>query len=190
MFEKCFEVHRLMKKYDKFWCIAGGWAIDLFLGEITRQHADIEIAVLRNEQKYLRECFANFSIKIIDANSDTKQRLWRGEFLHLPIHELTICGVVQNEELEILMNDNKVDNWCYRRDFRIVMPLSKAKIIANNGIPILNPAICLLYKSKTPRDKDEIDFKNVYGKLKNQQREWLKNAIMLIDKKHEWLSVL
>ena len=27
------------------WYVAGGWAIDLFLGRTTREHADLEIAV-------------------------------------------------------------------------------------------------------------------------------------------------
>src|SRR5262245_45368546 len=29
------------------WCVVGGWAIDLWLGERTRDHEDIEIAVPR-----------------------------------------------------------------------------------------------------------------------------------------------
>ena len=29
------------------WCVAAGWAIDLFLGEERREHEDLEIAVPR-----------------------------------------------------------------------------------------------------------------------------------------------
>lgn len=188
MFEKCFEVYKLMKNYDKFWCIAGGWVIDLYLGNETREHLDIEIAVLRSEQGYIKEYFANFSIEMIDANSNFEKRLWSGEYLNLPIHELTVGGVIQNEELEILLNENKDEQWCFRRNLNIMMPLRIAKIIADNGIPILNPVICLLFKSKNPREKDEIDFRNVTEKLEDHQRKWLKDAIMLMDKEHKWLS--
>lgn len=188
MFEKCFEVSKLMKNYDKFWCIAGGWAIDLYLGHETREHSDIEIAVLRSEQEYLREYFTHSSIEMIDANSNFEKRLWGGEYLRLPIHELTVGGIIQNEGLEILLNENKDDQWCFRRNLNIMMPLSVVKIIADNGIPILNPAICLLFKSKNSREKDEIDFENVTGKLESYQRKWLKDAIMMMDREHKWVS--
>jgi hypothetical protein len=29
------------------WCVAGGWALDLWRGKETRSHADLEIAILR-----------------------------------------------------------------------------------------------------------------------------------------------
>jgi hypothetical protein len=31
------------------WCVIGGWAIDLFLGEQTRPHEDLEIAIARSD---------------------------------------------------------------------------------------------------------------------------------------------
>jgi hypothetical protein len=30
---------------DVPWAVAGGWALDLFRGEVTREHSDLEIAV-------------------------------------------------------------------------------------------------------------------------------------------------
>lgn len=39
------EVAALLAGVTTRWYVVAGWAIDLFLGEVTRQHEDIEIAV-------------------------------------------------------------------------------------------------------------------------------------------------
>ena len=49
------QVAQAMAGFRRPWFIAGGWAIDLFLGRVTREHADIEIAVLRTDQQFLRQ---------------------------------------------------------------------------------------------------------------------------------------
>ena len=41
------EVGRRLTTGNITWAVAGGWAIDLFLGCVTRQHADTDIAVWR-----------------------------------------------------------------------------------------------------------------------------------------------
>lgn len=44
------EVKSLFKPFHLQWWIAGGWAIDLFLGEQTRPHDDIDILIRRDDQ--------------------------------------------------------------------------------------------------------------------------------------------
>jgi len=39
------EVAKLLAGVDVPWCVAAGWALDLFHGEVTREHEDLEIAV-------------------------------------------------------------------------------------------------------------------------------------------------
>ena len=53
------------------WFFAGGWAIDLFLGKETRKHSDIEIAILRNDQLYLKKMNWNFK-KAINCTEHLK----------------------------------------------------------------------------------------------------------------------
>src|SRR4051812_24187898 len=36
------------------WGVAGGWAIDLALGAVTRPHADVDLAVFRDDQHAVR----------------------------------------------------------------------------------------------------------------------------------------
>ena len=37
------------------WCVVGGWSIDLFLGEETREHEDLEIATHREHLRAIRD---------------------------------------------------------------------------------------------------------------------------------------
>jgi DNA-binding transcriptional LysR family regulator len=52
----------LMEGFGRPWCIAGGWAIDLFLGRQTRPHKDVEIAIFRDDQRRLFEHLAGWTI--------------------------------------------------------------------------------------------------------------------------------
>jgi hypothetical protein len=45
----------LMRGFNAPWCVAGGWALDLFLGRITRPHGDLELAIFRQDQHLLRQ---------------------------------------------------------------------------------------------------------------------------------------
>ncbi|MHA1968943.1 MAG: nucleotidyltransferase domain-containing protein [Candidatus Hodarchaeales archaeon] len=53
-FDLLLKISKLMKDFNKPWYIAGGWAIDLFLGLVTRSHQDIEITV---QKLLLKEAF-------------------------------------------------------------------------------------------------------------------------------------
>ena len=39
--------HQIMRAVDAPWWIAGGWAIDLFVGARTREHKDLDVGVRR-----------------------------------------------------------------------------------------------------------------------------------------------
>ena len=45
------EVARFFSTLTVPWWIAGGWALDLFLGEQTRDHEDIDVQILRRDQQ-------------------------------------------------------------------------------------------------------------------------------------------
>ena len=80
------EILPLMEQFSAPWCVAGGWAIDLFLDNLTRSHADIELTVFRQDQlllqTYLREWLLE---KVIDG----RRVAWaEGERLELPVHEI------------------------------------------------------------------------------------------------------
>lgn len=68
------------------WAIAGGWAIDLALGRTTRAHADVDLAVFRDEQAALPGALPGWRF---DVAMHGQLVPWRsGERLALPVHEV------------------------------------------------------------------------------------------------------
>jgi hypothetical protein len=53
------------------WVAVGGWAIDLWLGQKTREHADIEIAILRSDFQYFRRAFQK-----LDTYAAGSNKIW------------------------------------------------------------------------------------------------------------------
>ena len=43
------ELARRLAGLDRPWCVVGGWALDLWLGHLTREHHDLEFTVLRED---------------------------------------------------------------------------------------------------------------------------------------------
>ena len=52
------QVLSLLDGFGKPWWVAGGWAVDLFIGRLTRPHKDIEIALFRRDRLGLQEHLA------------------------------------------------------------------------------------------------------------------------------------
>jgi hypothetical protein len=66
------------------------------------------------------------------------------------------------------------------------MPLSEARL-RSFGVPILNPAIVLLFKAKAPRPKDEHDFRALLPALSDPRLAWLRAALERCHPGHAWL---
>lgn len=169
------------------WAVAGGWAIDLFLGRLTRSHADVDVAVWRDEQQHLREALPGWRLSIVDAG---ELRPWLpGTLIAPPIHELHAVSADEKSTVEFLLNDRHDGEWLYRRNPEIRLRLSDA--IRHEGpLSVLAPEIVLLYKSKAPRATDEADFHNTMPRLSEAAREWLADAIARADTAHPWLATL
>ena len=84
------------------WGIAGGWAIDLFLQRQSRAHADIDVAMLRDDQQKLRS-----RLREGRAEKVIGHRLspWvADEELTPPLHEIHVTWP-DGFHLEFLLND-------------------------------------------------------------------------------------
>lgn len=179
----------LMRRYPGHWAIAGGWALDLHLKRPTREHGDIEIAVLRREQQLLREYLIGWRVEVVDSGA---RRPWRpGEQLELPLHELYADPPAADVGwLEVLLSEADGEDWVYRRDARVRLPLAQAVLSSADGIPYLTPQIVLLYKAKQPRERDEADLAATLPALNDAQRSWLANAVALAHPDSPWASLL
>jgi hypothetical protein len=184
LIEKFNNIYKTMPGFSKPWAIAGGWSTDLFLGEITRDHDDIEIVIFRNDQLAVREYLRGWNFKKVSNGMVTPWE--QGEILIPSIHESYADKL--NEKIEILFNETDGNYWIYRRDTRIRRELHKTIMTTKNRIPFLSPEITLLYKSKSPRPKDEKDFRNTYEYMSLEQKQWLQESLKLIYIEHPWIE--
>ena len=186
------KVARLLAGFEKSWFVAGGWALDLFLGKVTREHKDIEIAIFRCDQLTLRNYLKGWEFKKVVPEPKMHSELWKkDEWLDLPLHEIHAENKDSDlSHLEILLNESSDDKWRFRRNPIITRPISMLGTNSENGIPILNPEIILLYKAKNPNPRDEADFKNVLKMLGRKSRDWLKQAIQTCYPEHSWINIL
>ena len=187
--ESLRRVSELMRAFPAPWCVAGGWALDLFLGRVTRDHADAELAIFRNDQALLHRHLHGWTLeKVIEGR---RLRWSADEQLQLPVHEIHARPFDQPDlAIEFLLNERTADEWIYRRDPRVTRPISRAILTSDVGYPILCPEIVVLYKSKFTRPKDEGDFMMVRGALDAEQRLWLRAALQTCHPEHPWLGIL
>jgi hypothetical protein len=71
-----------MQGFHKPWFIAGGWAIDLFIDQVTREHHDTEIAILRQDQMELKNYLKDWEFNKV--RSGTIEPWETGEWIYLP----------------------------------------------------------------------------------------------------------
>lgn len=175
-----------MRPFDGPWALAGGWAIDLHLHRRTRPHGDIDIAILRGDQRELWNGLHPRAAEYVDHGV---VRAWQPDtWLDLPTHEVHVT-TAGGHRLEFLLNehDAAVGDWVYRRDQRVRRPLDRAFRRAR-GIPYLAPEIVLLYKSKSPRARDEADFAAALPAMDSEARRWLRTALELVAPGHPWAT--
>ena len=179
----------LMRGFHAPWCIAGGWALDLFLGRETRPHADVDVALFRGDQLLLRHHFVGWTFEKVLGG--VLERWEKGEWLHPPIHEVHArSGDQPSVNLEFLLNERTADRWVFRRNPEVSCPLDRVILQSGAGLPVLCPAVVLLYKAKAPRTVDELDFTVVRGNLDAEQLTWLESALRTCHPGHRWLARL
>lgn len=179
----------IMNAFERPWCIAGGWAIDLWLGRPTRKHKDVEIAVLREDQIALRDFLREWKFNLVTKGELKPWRRDDRQMLMLPIHELHAADT-RGRKLEFLLNESDSVDWLYRRDARIRWPLDQWIVRGGFGVPVIAPHIALLYKSKSPRPQDELDLRSSLPKLDSELREWLTQSIGFAEPAHAWIARL
>jgi hypothetical protein len=176
----------VMRNFHAPWGIAGGWALDLFVGRELRPHADIDVAVLRADQLHLR---AQLSGRVEKVVAHQLAEWSPTEVLALPVHEVHVTWP-DGYQLEFLLNeqDRATNEWVFRRDPRIRRPMPA--VFVSSRVPYLAPEIVLLYKAKAPAAKDIEDFCAVVPHLRNDQRVWLRDALDMAAPGHPWASAL
>lgn len=178
----------LMEGFPAPWCVAGGWAVDLFLGKVTREHGDVDIAIFRDDQRAVHDHFRGWQVRKVVRGQLVE---WPADkWLERPVHEIHVRAPQGGRSVEFLLNERSGNVWVFRRHPAVTYPASDVMRRGQDGIPFLAPALVLLYKAKSPRPCDERDFEQARGALSRKERRWLKDAIQLVHPGHEWLGRL
>lgn len=179
------EVTRLFRTADFPWWIAGGWALDLFVGRQSREHDDIDVGIFRVDQHRLRSLLHGWDVHVASAG---RTRRWEGEPIRHPVNDLWVRrDGSQPWCLQVMLNDGAGDEWVYRRDDRFRMALASA-VRSDGHRPYLAAHLQLLFKAKDPRPKDDADFRLVYPLLTHDERLWLADALTVLHPGHPWLA--
>jgi hypothetical protein len=181
------EVARLLTGVAAPWWVAGGWALDLWRGEQTRSHHDLEICVPRTEWQEVRERLAGHDLWYVDNGT----MRWLGPAAPVPdearqvwVRDRATCAW----RLDVMVDPGNRDLWICHRDPRLSRPLADAVSTSAGGIPFLRPEIVLLLKAKYLRPKDELDFAATVPLLDAAARSWLVDALTLMHLGHTWLE--
>jgi hypothetical protein len=176
-----------MAEFPVPWYVSGGWALDLYLNRVTRQHEDLEIGIAREHQSEIQAHFAQRPLfKAVDHSWVPWEKY---ETLELPVFQVLV-GPRGPGEFEFFLNESRGGRWHFRRDESISGPLGELVIINSAGIHILAPEIQLLYKSTTPRTKDESDLATVLPSLEPFRRDRLRELLTAHRPDHPWLDRL
>ena len=175
------------------WHVAGGWALDLFLGRVTRAHGDLEVGV-RGDR--FPEVAATLDRAGLDLFVVGDGHAWPladpGDDPRLRQHHQTWARERSTGRwrLDVFREPSDGPDWLCRRDPRLRMPWDRLVLRTPDGIPHGRPEAVLLFKAKAARPKDEADLAAVLPHLDPDARRWLAAALALVHPGHPWLAAV
>ena len=171
-----------------WWGVAGGWAIDLWLGEQTRDHHDVEVVVRRSDQRVVHAALApRWDLLALDPPGIGWQP-WSGVPIEAPAFQLQARS--SSGQFDIFTETIENARWHFRRDGRIAAASDEVIVPSAAGIPIVRPEIQLLYMAKSTEPKNQRDFEMALPHLSSEAAVWFTNALQLTLPDHHWLQLL
>lgn len=172
------------------WCLAGGLAIERFVGVQLREHGDIDVVVFRDQQLLVRNWLATWCVYAADPPGELQP--WpAGEFLAGRIHDIWLHRPDSDAwQLQLMIQDASEQEWIFRRDQRIRGD-RQSFMQDVSPVPSIRPEIQLLYKARNPLPKDELDFRASLPLLSAAARAWLRSQLgLLYPAGHPWRRAL
>ncbi len=174
------------------WWVAGGCAIDLFLDRSTRNHEDLDLAILRRDEGAFRRHLQDWELW---------PGLGEGRLGPAPLQaeapvprdlEALWCRPTPTSSwaFELLLNRADGDEWLFKRNEAIRVPVDQLGLATPEGVPFLKPEVVLLFKAKAMRARDRADFDQVVGELRPEARGWLHRALVATHSGHRWIDRL
>lgn len=169
-----------------WWWIAGGHALDLFVGRPTRAHEDIDASLLRSAATRLRPRFPGWDLRLAH---DGALIPWDGySVIGSPYNSLW-CRRRPDEpwRLQVMLEEGNTERWVCRRHRELTVPMSEVVQQSPEGMPYMAPQLQLFMKAKGTRPKDNADFEVVWPLLSPTPRTWLVQVMQRFYPGHPWL---
>ncbi|PPJ24648.1 hypothetical protein C5E45_24915 [Nocardia nova] len=168
------------------WYVAGGWALDLFVGGLHREHSDLEIGVPRGRFADIAAVLPGFEWDVVGdghvwpypEEADNQHQTWLRE---------PTTGLYR---LDVFREPHRGDRWVCRRDPSITLRGDELILHTADGIPYVVPEVVLLFKAKARRAKDEADFLQALPFLNSARRSRLSRWLSRVHPGHPWLETL
>lgn len=174
---------------DVDWWIAGGLAIDLFLGWESRPHDDIDIEMFRKDCDLLFDVFEGW--ELFTVSSGALKRWNRREAIEPPVFGVWARPSARAPwAAEVMLADGDGDHWRFRRDPSIAMERAMLTRTSTSGVRYCAPEVQLLYKAKQARPKDDVDFVRCLHLMTDEQMSWLRTSLAVLDADHPWVHAL
>ncbi|WP_107483518.1 nucleotidyltransferase domain-containing protein [Streptomyces humi] len=160
------------------WWVAGGHAIELAVGYSFREHSDLDVLLLRRDQRVVQLLLPAWEWWAADPPGTL--RPWEpGEILSAEVHDVWCRpGPSEPWQIQIMLDEAEGRDWISRRCAQVRRPIDLLGTRSPEGVPYLAPEVQLYYKAHQPRPKDEEDFRAALPALDARQREWLVTAII------------
>ena len=181
----------VMKQYAHPWWIAGGWAVDLHVGHQTRDHKDVDVAVLRRDLPELHRVLRDWDLRYAAPTHELLP--WDGSPFDPPTHAVWARRCPGDPWLcEFLTEETDGDQWRFRRMPEVARPLATMAPPVESVAPVLALEVIMLYKATEERAEDrflgERDLAVSAHRVVPEARKWLAEAIASWDPQHAWLS--
>ncbi|MGB9358972.1 MAG: amino acid transporter [Acidimicrobiia bacterium] len=176
------------------WCVAGGWAIDLWVETATRSHHDVDLLVARDDQRAVYDHFSDRDmVKVIPHPEGLVGKgtlvTWNGGRIELPVHQV-FADAANGDRIEVLFGEIENGVWRYRRNLEVSLSLDRLIVTGPTGIPALAPEVVMLFKAPLQRPWDEADFVTVAPLLPDDRQAWLVDAIERSHPDNPWIERL
>jgi hypothetical protein len=175
-----------------WWWIAGGYAIEIFVGRPLRDHGDLDVLVMRADQLRIQAALDGWDLYAVDPPGEL--RPWQlGEQLTQPVHDIWCRRTPAAPwSIQFMLDESTGLDWHSRRAGAVTRPLHSLGYQTNDGWPVLAPEVQLFYKATGVkiRAKDQFDFDATLPLLDPQARRWLDNALAMNAPNHPWRETI
>jgi hypothetical protein len=184
------EVQELFGKAPFAWALAGGYAIEQFLGKSIREHSDIDVVVFRDYQIQAQHWLANWQLYAADPPGQLRPWI-ADEYLPFGIHDIWGHKINFHAwQLQLMLAELEGDEWFSRRNPLVRGPRNELFVIYND-LPCVRVEVQLLYKARGCRPKDNLDFQACLPRLSEHAKQWLFHQLQVsFPEGHEWTNSL